>query len=326
MNCDNYYTSPKTFIELQKNGIFARGTCWPRQKMFPLCVQYTRSEARHSGRRSIKVAVNEDDQLVAMGWVDGNPVNFLTTADGTAIKTVRRQVGSERRQYNAPELIPRYHHGMQGVDRFDQYIALFSMARRHCFKKYYNKLTMGLIDFALVNAELHYYLANPHIKTMPNHWNTFCDKLADQLHTTEWCNFESEDFLVTPTDETNDNPPMPPTVAKTRINRGFAMAPNVDMRGTGMDDTISMSDCNPISVAAFLKKNNSKGIGLTYGGTACQVCMYEGRTRKSLHVVICDHGLRCCAARRHEKVKPTKFVELIGKAKLGELDSWLCPN
>ena len=131
---------------------------------------------------------------------------------------------------------------------------------------------------------------------------------------------------MTPTDETNDNPPMPPTVAKTRINRGFAMAPNVDMRGTGMDDTISKSDCNPISVAAFLKTNNSKGIGLTYGGTACQVCMYEGRTRKSLHVVICDHGLRCCAARRHEKVKPTKFVELIGKAKPGELDLWLCPN
>ena len=90
MNCDNYYTSPKTFIELRKNGIFARGTCRPSQKMFPLCVQYTRSEARHSGRGSIKVAVNEDNQLVAMGWVDGNPVNFLTTADETSTKTVRR--------------------------------------------------------------------------------------------------------------------------------------------------------------------------------------------------------------------------------------------
>ena len=43
MNCDNYYTSPETFIELQKNGVFARGTCRPSRKMFPLCVQYVRT-------------------------------------------------------------------------------------------------------------------------------------------------------------------------------------------------------------------------------------------------------------------------------------------
>ena len=43
----------------------------------------------------MKVAVNEDNQLVAMGWVDGNPVNFLMTADGTATKHVHRRVQSK---------------------------------------------------------------------------------------------------------------------------------------------------------------------------------------------------------------------------------------
>ena len=149
------------------------------------------------------------------------------------------------------------------------------MARRHCFKKFYNKLTMGLIDFALVNAEIHYYLANPERKTMPNHRYTFRNDLADSLHGTNWCNFESEDLLVTPSDETTEDRTTPPTVAKARVNKGFEMAPNIDMQGSPMNVAISNSDCNPVSVAAFLKKNNSRGIGLTYGGTACQVCRYE---------------------------------------------------
>ena len=94
MNCDNYYTSSETFIKLQKKGVFARGTCHPSRKMFPLCVQYTRSEAKHSEHGSMKVATNEDHQLVVMGWVDGNPVNFLTNADGTSTKDVCRCVQS----------------------------------------------------------------------------------------------------------------------------------------------------------------------------------------------------------------------------------------
>ena len=214
VNCDNYYTSSETFIKLQKKGVFARGTCHPSQKMFPLCVQYTRSEAKHSGCGSMKVATNKDHQLVAMGWVDGNPVNFLMTADGTSTKHVCRCVQSPSLQFQVPQAIPRYNHGMQGVDRFDQYIALFSMARRHCFKKFYNKLTMGLIDFALVNAEIHYYMVNLHAKTVDNHRYTFCDTLVDSLHTTDWGSFKADEVLVTPSEESMEETVTPPTVAK----------------------------------------------------------------------------------------------------------------
>ena len=102
------------------------------------------------------------------------------------------------------------------------------------------------------------------------------------------------------------------------------MAPNVTINP--VCETIASSNCNPVSVAAFLKKNNSNGIGLTYGGTACQVCTYEGRTRKSLHVVICNHGLRCCASVRQGPAIPSSFQKLVDRAEKNELDTWLCPN
>ena len=104
-----------------------------------------------------------------MGWVNGTPVHLLTTADGTGVDAVTRRVGQEKKRVTAPIAVKRYNRGMQGVDRFDQLMSLFSLAKRHQFKKYYHKLTLGLMDFALTNAELHYFLANPQEKKQDNH-------------------------------------------------------------------------------------------------------------------------------------------------------------
>ena len=70
MNCDNYYTSPFAFIKLKKAGVFARGTFCSNHDMFPLAIQYKPDEATKDGRGSMKVAVNEEHAMVAMGWVD----------------------------------------------------------------------------------------------------------------------------------------------------------------------------------------------------------------------------------------------------------------
>ena len=63
-----------------------------------------------------------------------------------------------KKKVRAPTSIKRYNHGMQAVDWFDQLLSLFSLAKRHPFKKYYNKLAMALLDIALVNAEQHFYI------------------------------------------------------------------------------------------------------------------------------------------------------------------------
>ena len=43
------------------------------------------------------MATNEEHGLVAFGWTDRKPVYFLTTADGNAMGTVRRQVNAEKK-------------------------------------------------------------------------------------------------------------------------------------------------------------------------------------------------------------------------------------
>ena len=177
LNMDNYYTSVNTFCVLRDNGVFARGTCRTNRKYFPEAVQFTKTEAAAAGRGAMKVVTNVPEGLVAMGWVDGNPVHFLTTADGTEETTVNRRVGSIVSTVRAPAAIRRFNHGMQGVDRFDQLVSLFSLAKQHAFKKYYNKLAMGLLDFALVNAELHYYMANPEAKGKKEHRRLFRQEL-----------------------------------------------------------------------------------------------------------------------------------------------------
>ena len=131
LNMDNYYTSVHAFAELPKNGMFARGTCRPNRKHFPEVVTFTKAEAKAVGRGIVKVASNRKHAMVAMGWVDGNPVHLLTTADGTKGSAVKRRIGSQVQTVQAPLAVRRFNHGMQGVGRFDQLVSLFSLAK-HC--------------------------------------------------------------------------------------------------------------------------------------------------------------------------------------------------
>jgi len=158
VNMDNYYTSPLVFVELLKVGVYARGTCRGNRIAYPKFIQFSSSEVSKGKRGDLHVATSQDPALVAFSWLDGNPVNFLTSADGIEPSEVQRRIGREKKRIPAPAAVARYNKNMQGVDRFDQLNQLFSLANRHQFKKYYNKLTMALLDIALLNAERHYFM------------------------------------------------------------------------------------------------------------------------------------------------------------------------
>jgi hypothetical protein len=83
LNMDRYYTSLEVFLELRKNGLYARGTCMTTRRMFPKAVTFTDAEARKVRQGTCCLGVNQQNSLVAMGWIDGNPVHLITTADGT---------------------------------------------------------------------------------------------------------------------------------------------------------------------------------------------------------------------------------------------------
>ena len=334
VNMDNYYTSPKAFIELRRNGIFARGTCRGDRSLFPACIQFSPTEATKRGRGAMKVATNAKFSLTALGWVDGNPVHFLTSADGTEATSVRRRVGQDKITIQAPAAVRKYNHGMQGVDRFDQFVALFSLAKRHGFQKYYIKLAMGLLDFALTNAEIHYFMANPLQKKKGNHRLLFREELCNAIYETDWTNYSTSnsDFQAQfgIADAVQGGAPVAAekeasTATPSRqANEGFKLAPSVKFSSP---DRHGPADCVPIGIAAYLRRNNSIGKGRSYRGTYCQICTFEGRKMCTSHVVICDHGVRACAvSRTSENSAETEIAERASSANKGETDGWLCPN
>ena len=130
------------------------------RRMFPKVVTFTEAEARKEKRGSCRLAVNQENNLVAIGWIDGNPEHLITTADGTEMTHVKRRVQQEQRRQLAPTAVRKYGHGMQAVDRFDQLMSLYSLAKRRAFKKWYLKLTMALLDVGMINAEIHYFMVN----------------------------------------------------------------------------------------------------------------------------------------------------------------------
>ena len=120
---------------------------------------------------------------------------MLSTADGTAISTVTRQIGSIAKKIVAPSVVGAYNKGMQGVDRHDQLRHLFSLARRHHFRKYYMTLILALIDFAVVNANIHYHMRNSELKKNKEHRAVFIQELCEGLRSADWHKLQSEQTM-----------------------------------------------------------------------------------------------------------------------------------
>jgi hypothetical protein len=161
INMDNYYTSPTIACMLSEQKLYMRGTCRTNRIGFPGGITFSTREKSNLYRGSIKGMIEKRKRIAAFGWLDGNPVHFITTADGNAATTVNRRIGREQKAIEAPVGIRNYNAGMQAVDRHDQLRERFPLCSRHGFKKYYQKIALGLIDMAVVNAWIHYKLVNP---------------------------------------------------------------------------------------------------------------------------------------------------------------------
>ena len=66
------------------------------------------------------MAVNQNFGRVAFGWLDGNTVHMITSANGTEMAMVKRTVRGEKVDVNAPIALKRHNANMQTVDRHDQ--------------------------------------------------------------------------------------------------------------------------------------------------------------------------------------------------------------
>jgi hypothetical protein len=88
INMDNFYMSPMCAVNLQNKLNFCRGTFCCNRWFLPKSVLFTSKEAREIERGTSRIAVNQANQFVAVGWLDNKAVNFISTADTMAISSL----------------------------------------------------------------------------------------------------------------------------------------------------------------------------------------------------------------------------------------------
>jgi hypothetical protein len=165
VNMENFYTSPAVLILLPNQKVFARRNFINNHRMVPECIIYTKTEADKAGRGALKWAVNLLSGIYAFGWSDGKPIHMLSTAGGSdQLSTVSRQIRKDKRDVPPPKTVKAYNAYIQSVDRHDQLRATLALTKRHRFKKWYVNIWLALIDIALTNASICYFLANPELK------------------------------------------------------------------------------------------------------------------------------------------------------------------
>jgi len=185
---DNYYGSPEVLVYLLQNGMFGRCTFRKNRKFCPLSVQFTKSEAKYHRRGACRFATSVSHNMTAWGWVDGNPVCMMSTADGTDLSTVKRQVGREKRTVMAPDAVKNYNKFYGGVDHFDSLLSKYSITKRHRFNCYYISLMMTMIDFAITQAYLSYKMNQKRKsdKADVEPRIVFMERLVNEILTRNW--------------------------------------------------------------------------------------------------------------------------------------------
>jgi Transposase IS4 len=168
---DNRYQSPQlAFVLRQKFKILSTGTCrknrkgWDREQM---------SLDKKEGRGSYKFIVDHNNKVLCCQWVDSKVVNVVSSILSDEVEEVKRQVGSEKKQYPCPKVLVRYQKTMQGVDNGDQMRAAGGgFALKAHYKKWYKRAYFAILDMMTLNALIAWNLsckAVPNRKTLKRH-------------------------------------------------------------------------------------------------------------------------------------------------------------
>ncbi|CAF1645190.1 unnamed protein product [Adineta ricciae] len=137
---DSYYSSPQLFLQLVKRNTDAVGTVRCNRKSLP-------SDFKTAKLRKNERIARYYNKLMALKWHDKKYVHMLSTYyknDTTIIQ--KHQIQIEKRT-----CIHEYNDTMGGVDMTDQLTAAYSIPRKR-LKKYYKKIFMVLLDFAILNS------------------------------------------------------------------------------------------------------------------------------------------------------------------------------
>ncbi len=96
VNMDNYYMSTTCAIRLRQSGVLCRGTIRSSRKFVPKSILFSRSEVRTLPRGTQRIAVNRDNNMLAIGWIDNKAVHFISTADSTKVVSVNQRIRRDK--------------------------------------------------------------------------------------------------------------------------------------------------------------------------------------------------------------------------------------
>ena len=318
LNFNNYYASPGVLIALLRHKVLARGMLRRNKRLIPRYILFTKAEAMNKeSRGSIKMTVNEKYSLIAAGWVDGNPVHIVSSADTTELTQVRRRVDSESQWIQAPEAVANYNKGMDGVDRHDQYRSLISLCSRHGFKKYAVKLMLALVDIAITSANLHFKLRWKGVQGSPMSSLSrvdFFKDIADKLmsHDRKWA--------VDAGTISGTEPSLP--------NEAMARLFSRERSDTVTNDTNIVLEENGTSQRCCLEALEKYDNMISKVSKKCQICEFEGRgSNRYKNVLICHvYGIRACGVTRKLRSLQTNQMFVHGANEPVTDFSWMCPD
>ncbi len=234
------------------------------------------------------MAVNVENSLIAVGWLDNKAVNFVSTADMTDMVFVERKVKNEKIKIPAPEVVKNYNLCMGGVDKHDKLRSTFALGKHHKFKKYYVKLMLFLMDIAMTNSWIYYKLVNPS-KCRKN------ESRADYF-------LSIAEHLVRPGFDWATKNKVTPDCIGTENSQSYLPKPQSEIVLDAnvmhqMEEVVTEDKCEFMNFDSipFLLKKRSK---------TCQVCHYEMQHYKWKSVVWCSrHGVRFAHADQREPRK-----------------------
>lgn len=143
LTTDNYYTSPELAEILISNRTDICGTLRPNRKGLP-------SQLKSSSVKKGEIIAFQKGKMCVMKWKDKKPLHMLSTFHNAEMVEVKSKIENSTMKMK-PQAVLSYNNTMGGVDRSDQCLSYYPVARNQQ-RKYYKKIFRHLLNQAVWNS------------------------------------------------------------------------------------------------------------------------------------------------------------------------------
>ena len=171
---DNLFTSLNLLLKLKERGIHYTGTV--RKNRLAGCTMREEKTLMKSGRGSYDHRVEQNNNIVAVRWLDNKVVTLFSTLTGIEPLGSAKRWDKKKKAYvevPMPAVIDQYNKHMGGIDLLDSFLAQYRFKMKS--RRWYLYLFWHFLMVALVNAwnvyRQEYKLLGLPVKNMMNRRN-----------------------------------------------------------------------------------------------------------------------------------------------------------